>query len=60
MSTQTPISDAILTAGFAVGERRALRLLRARYHRDHDLFTPAEMARLRFTRWLARSGRLAS
>jgi hypothetical protein len=32
--------------------------LRARYRRDHDLWSPPELARLRFLRWLYRTGRL--
>jgi hypothetical protein len=39
-------------------ERRALRTLRARYRQGLDLFSVQELARLRFVRWLYRSGRL--
>ncbi|HEY8284681.1 MAG TPA: hypothetical protein VIJ28_09885 [Chloroflexota bacterium] len=43
---------------FNARELRTLRDLRARYQQDRDLFTPREAARLRFIRWLVRSGRL--
>jgi hypothetical protein len=43
---------------FTSAERRALRTLRTRYHEDRDLFTSGEMARLRFLRWMAHTGRL--
>lgn len=41
-------------------ERRALRGLQNRYRRDHDMFSPAELARLQFLSWLYDSGRLPS
>jgi hypothetical protein len=37
-----------------------LQSLRARYRETHDLFTPVELARLRFLRWLVCTDRLAS
>lgn len=47
-------------AGFvSPAQHQALRTLRARYAQDHDLFSHAELARLRFVRWLYRTGRLA-
>jgi hypothetical protein len=45
---------------FTTQERRGLRLLRARYRQDHDLFTQRERAHLRFVHWLYQTGRLAS
>jgi hypothetical protein len=45
---------------FTTQERRALRLLRARYRQDHDLCTQRERAHLRFMRWLCQTGRLES
>ena len=46
-------------APFTPAEQRALRLLRARYAQDRDLFGSAELERLRFLRWLYHTGRLA-
>jgi hypothetical protein len=37
----------------------ALHALRARYRESRDLFSPREMARLCFLRWLVQTGRLA-
>ena len=34
------------------------RALRERYQQDRDLFSARERARLRFVRWLYRTGRL--
>jgi hypothetical protein len=45
---------------FSAQERRTLRLLRARYRQDHDMFTERERTHLRFARWLYRAGRLES
>jgi hypothetical protein len=58
MTTQTPTAPASTPPTFTPAERRALRALRTRYHEDRDLFTPSEMARLRFQRWLAHTGHL--
>ena len=41
-----------------VEQARALEALRIRFQEDHDLFTPHELARLRFLRWLVRTERL--
>jgi hypothetical protein len=47
-------------AGFvSPAQQQVLRTLRARYAQHHDLFSQAELARLRFVRWLYRTGRLA-
>jgi hypothetical protein len=43
---------------FTARELRTLRDLRARYQQDRDLFTPREVARLHFIRWLVQSERL--
>ncbi len=56
MSVQPEIPSHSI--GLDCDERRKLRLLRARYRRDRDLFTAHERARLRFVRWLYRTGRL--
>ena len=53
MQTTKPSGPA-----FTARELRTLRALRARYHKDRDLFTPREAARLHFIRWLVQSGRL--
>jgi hypothetical protein len=50
----TPAADPT----FSRGEWTALAALRVRYHRDRDLFSPCEIARLEFVRWLYRTGRL--
>ena len=57
MITQTPASD--LLAPFTPDEQRVLYALRTHYRQDHDLFSPSELARLRFLHWLVQSGRLA-
>ena len=57
MVTQT-LTTTSTAPTLTPAERRALRALRARYHQDRDLFTPTEMARLRFLHWLAQTGRL--
>jgi hypothetical protein len=41
-----------------VEERRALLALQMRYQQGGDLLTTVELARLRFVRWLYRTGRL--
>jgi hypothetical protein len=44
---------------FTRAQRRALRALRRAYQQHGDLFTGAEVARLRFLRWLCQTERLA-
>jgi hypothetical protein len=44
---------------FTVAQNVTLRELRARYRAGRDLFDDHELARLRFIRWLYRTGRLA-
>jgi hypothetical protein len=45
---------------FTADEWDALRLLHERYHHERDLFSNHEMGRLRFVRWLYRTGRLTT
>jgi hypothetical protein len=45
-------------AAFTVGQVLTLYRLRARYCETRDLFTPLEMNRLRFVRWLYDTDRL--
>ncbi len=58
IAAETP--DGEPTLGFSVKERCALLLLRRRYQQSHDVFSDAEVARLRFLRWLHQSGAFAS
>lgn len=53
-----PLTQPVLTTEWTAGEERTLRYLRARYRRDHDLFSARECARLCFLRWLVNTGRL--
>ena len=56
MTTQT--STAARAATFTGPQWCALRALRERYQQDRDLFSARERARMRFVRWLYRTGRL--
>jgi hypothetical protein len=56
MTTNTPTNIAMAT--FSRSELQILHALRERYGQDRDIFTPPELARLRFMRWLARTGQL--
>jgi hypothetical protein len=57
MTTQTPQTiEVTLTAA----ERHALRAVRKRHSETRDLFSPEELARMQFVKWLAREGRLES
>ena len=56
MITNTPTNIAMAT--FSQSELQILHALRERYCQDRDIFTPPELARLRFMRWLARMGQL--
>ena len=56
MTTQT--STAARAATFTRPQWCALRALRARYQQDRDHFNARERARVRFVRWLYRTGRL--
>ena len=54
--THEPRASAETT--LTVEQARALEALRIRFREDQDLFTPHELARLRFLRWLVRTERL--
>ena len=58
MTTQTPTIAPLVP--FTPEQHAVLRILRARYQQDHDLFSQQELARLRFLRWLYQTGRLVS
>mgnify|MGYP001455963779 CR=1 FL=1 len=49
-----------VSSTFNADEWDALRLLHERYHHERDLFSNREMGRLRFVRWLYRTGRLTT
>jgi hypothetical protein len=50
---------ALRTAEFSPADQKALYRSQAGGERSYCLFNPDELARLRFTRWLAQSGRMA-
>ncbi|HEV7129165.1 MAG TPA: hypothetical protein VGN32_17165 [Ktedonobacterales bacterium] len=52
-------SAATDDVSFSVEEMGCLEALRERYAQRRDLFSEAELARLRFLRWLVDTGRLA-
>ena len=54
------VSQSRADAAFTAAEMPTLQSLRARYRETHDLFTPVELASLRFLRWLVCTDRLAS
>jgi hypothetical protein len=54
----TPTWTAARAATFTRLQWCALRALRERYRQDRDLFNARERERLRFVRWLYRTGRL--
>jgi hypothetical protein len=56
MTTHTPTNTAMAT--FSRSELQILHALRERYRQDRDIFTPPELARLRFMHWLVRTGHL--
>jgi hypothetical protein len=56
MSNQIATRDPVPL--FTHTQRRALRVLRAYYRQHCDLFSAAELAHLRFVRWLVQTGRL--
>lgn len=56
--TAIPTIGTTIASTFSAAERSALQALRIRYRHGRDLFIPAELARLRFLRWLYRTGRL--
>jgi hypothetical protein len=59
MTTNTDVSKAATHTATTLEWPAALYTLRARYGESRDLFSPREMAHLRFLRWLIQSGRLA-
>jgi hypothetical protein len=58
MSSATKTTDP--TSMFSRREARTLGTLRAHYRQHRDLMSHDEVARLRFVRWLYRTGRLHS
>ena len=58
MTTNTDLSKAATNTVTILDRPAALYTLRARYGESRDLFSPREMAHLRFLRWLIQSGRL--
>ena len=56
MTTHTPTNTVMAT--FSRSELHILHALRERYGQDRDIFTPPELARLRFMRWLTRTDQL--
>ena len=56
MSTQTGPTTA--PTPWSVDEWRTLLALRTRYQQTRDVFGATELARLRFVRWLYRTGQL--
>jgi hypothetical protein len=58
MTADTHESTEITESTFTAEEARALEALHIRYQADHDLFSSRELARLRFLRWRAGTGRL--
>lgn len=57
---KTPIqhSPASVETPFSEEEARALEAVRIRFGQDHDVLSAQERERLRFVRWLVRTGRL--
>jgi hypothetical protein len=53
-----PMPPTVPTSLFTPDELRMLCPLRARYEQDRDFFSPKELGRLRFLRWLYTTGRL--
>ncbi len=65
METPTPVAAAVggtsaanIPVTFAATEREALDRLHSRYQQSGDTLSERELARLRFLRWLYRTGRL--
>jgi hypothetical protein len=54
----TQTTRSATTNGRTRAEVRHLMKLRDRFGVDHDLFDQRELARLRFVRWLVRTGRV--
>ena len=51
---------ATRAAGLSPAKQQALLRMRMRYRESGDVFSPSELAHLRFVRWLYQSGRLTS
>ena len=58
MTTPIQPSPAAVKLPFTLEEARALNAVRIRFGGDHDILSARERERLRFLRWLIRSGRL--
>jgi hypothetical protein len=54
----SPVAPTVPMAAFTADQWEALGRLRAGYPRQVEFFSPRELARLRFLRWLYRGGRL--
>ncbi len=54
----SPIAPTVPMAAFTADQWEALGRLRDRYPREAEYFSSQELARLRFVRWLYRTGRL--
>lgn len=59
MTTNTRVTGANTQIADPTEGTAALVALRARYRESRDLFSPREMAHLRFLRWLVQTGRRA-
>lgn len=59
MTTDTYAPAASTEIADTAEGKAALYALRARYRESRDLFSPRELAHLRFLRWLVRTGNLA-
>jgi hypothetical protein len=59
MTTNTRVTASITKLADTAEDTAALVALRARYRESRDLFSPREMAHLRFLRWLVQTGRCA-
>jgi hypothetical protein len=57
-NTDEPIATGETT--FTGAEAQTLENLRRRYREDHGLFSPQELAQLRFLHWLVRTERLVA
>jgi hypothetical protein len=53
-------SIALRAPALSPGKQQALLQMRARCRRGSDVLSSSELARLRFARWLYRSGRLTA
>lgn len=58
MTTPTAFTTNASMSMFTLVEQQVLLALRDRYGQDRDMFNDSERTRLRFIRWLYRTGRL--